>query len=161
MSPEKRLILDNLRSTHNVGSIFRTADGAGVQHIYLGGTTPDPIDRFGRIQPAIAKTALGATESVTWEHVGGADTLATQELLAMVRQLQADGFAVVAVEQAPGSVALPEFRAPDRVVYILGAEVAGVQPELVAAADQVVEIPMAGMKESLNVSVTAGIILFH
>ena len=158
---ERRIILDNLRSTHNVGSVFRTADGAGVTRIYLGGTTPDPIDRFGRVQPAIAKTALGAERSVASEHVGVADEIATDALLALVRSLQAEGFIVVAVEQAPQSIMLTDFVPPERVVYIFGAEVDGVQPALLDAADQVVEIPMQGMKESLNVSVTVGIMLFR
>lgn len=158
---EIRIILDNIRSAHNVGSIFRTADGAGVSHIYLGGTTPDPIDRFGREQPAIAKTALGATTSVAWEHVGAADDWATAPLCTLVRSLQADGFTVIAIEQALTSIRLAQFVAPTKVVYVFGAEVAGVQPELLAAADQIVEIPLRGMKESLNVSVTAGIVLFH
>jgi tRNA G18 (ribose-2'-O)-methylase SpoU len=76
---DKIVILDNVRSTHNVGSIFRTSDGAGVSKIYLLGITPSPIDRFGRPQPEIAKTSLGATDSVVWERVGEGDTLATEE----------------------------------------------------------------------------------
>ncbi len=155
------LILDNIRSAHNVGSIFRTADGAGVEQIFLVGTTPDPIDRFGRVQPEIAKTSLGATTSVVWEHSGGHSDRATEAVLDLLTRLQARGYTVVAVEQTATSIPLYEHTPTAQVAYILGAEVEGVQPALVAAADEVVEIPMVGQKESLNVSVTAGIVLFQ
>ena len=157
---ETVVVLDNIRSAHNVGSVFRTSDGAGVQTIYLVGTTPAPIDRFGRVQPEIHKTSLGATETVSWERVGSASSLSTTEAEALVQKLKADGYAVVAVEQTKTSIPIAEFKRPEKVAYIFGAEVDGVQPELIAAADQVIEIPMAGTKESLNVSVTAGIVLF-
>lgn len=158
---EKIVILDNIRSTHNVGSIFRTSDAAGVSKILLLGITPTPIDRFGRLQPEIAKTSLGATDSVAWEKVGEGDTLATIEGVTLVYKLKGEGFTVVAVEQAEDAVMLHDFEPPEKVVYILGAEVEGVQSELIGVADVVLEIPMLGMKESLNVSVTAGIVLFR
>ncbi len=157
---QKRIILDNIRSAHNVGSIFRTSDGAGVEKIYLVGPTPTPVDRFGRPQPEIVKTSLGASESLQWEHIGDAGSESVSEALALIVTLQAEGFTVVAVEQAPHSVSLYDFMVPDNVVYIMGAEVEGVHQELIDAADAVVEIPLVGMKESLNVSVSAGIILF-
>lgn len=158
---EKVVILDNVRSTHNVGSIFRTSDAAGVPNIYLLGITPSPVDRFGRVQPEIAKTSLGATNSVAWEKVGEGDTLAAAEGVALVQKLKSEGYTVVAVEQAENSVLLHDFKPPEKVAYIFGAEVEGVQPELIEVADNTLEIPMLGMKESLNVSVTAGIILFR
>lgn len=158
---KKVVILDNIRSAHNVGSVFRTADGAGVEKIYLVGPTPTPIDRFGRPQPEIKKTSLGASESVLSEHIGDRNTKSTTEALVLIEQLKKDGFVVVAVEQTSTSVSLYDFTVPDKVAYIFGAEVEGVQSALIAAADQLLEIPMQGMKESLNVSVTAGIVLFR
>lgn len=158
---QKIVILDNIRSAHNVGSIFRTSDGAGVSKLFLIGTTPAPIDRFGRPQPEIVKTSLGASENMPWELVGTAESFSTEAAVMCIKKLQADGYLVVAIEQASNAILLKDFHVADKVAYIFGAEVTGVQPELLAAADHVVEIPMAGMKESLNVSVTAGIVLFH
>ena len=158
---QKIVILDNIRSAHNVGSIFRTADGAGVEKIYLVGTTPAPVDRFGRTQPEIKKTSLGATDSIAWERIGSANDLSTMAAIETITTLKNDGFIIVAIEQTSNSQLLAEFTTPEKTAYIFGAEVDGVQPALIASADRVVEIPMAGMKESLNVSVTAGIVLFH
>ena len=157
---EKRVILYNVRSAHNVGSVFRTSDGAGVERLYLVGPTPLPIDRFGREQAEIKKTSLGASGSVGWEHVGTAERESLQETLELIKKLQAEGWQTVAIEQIDSAISLYEYTVPDRVVYIFGHEVDGVPEEIVAACDQVVEIPMQGMKESLNVSVTAGIVLF-
>jgi 23S rRNA (guanosine2251-2'-O)-methyltransferase len=157
---QKIVMLDNIRSRYNVGAIFRTADGVGVEKVYLLGSTPSPIDRFGREDEKIAKTSLGATKSVVWEHVGASDTLSTAAGVAVVKQLQPAGWMVVAVEQASCSSLLSDCVPSEKVAYVLGAEVTGVQPELVAAADKVVELPMLGQKESLNVSVAAGIVLY-
>ena len=153
--PKKIIILDNIRSAHNVGSIFRTADGAGVEKIYLLGYTPTPVDRFGRPQPEIAKTSLGASEIIPFEHIENTN----KENL--IERLKENGFTIVAVEQTPISTNLYDFVVPSKVCYILGNEVDGVGKELLALADTAVEIPMLGSKESLNVSVTAGIALFH
>lgn len=150
----KFVILDNVRSAHNVGSIFRTADGAGVEKIFLIGVTPCPIDRFGRKQPEIMKTSLGAAETVPWEHKSD------DEALELIRQLQSGDVTVVAIEQTPSSISLDQFQVPNKVAYVFGNEIDGVQPALIDASDKVLEIPMKGKKESLNVSVTAGIILF-
>lgn len=150
----KFVILDNIRSAHNVGSIFRTADGAGVEKIFLIGVTPCPIDRFGRQQPEIMKTSLGASETVPWEYKTDA------EAVTVIQELQSDGVTVVAIEQTPTSISLDQFKVPDKVAYIFGNEIDGVQPPLIDASDSVVEIPMKGKKESLNVSVTTGIVLF-
>lgn len=149
----KRLILDNIRSVHNVGSIFRTADAAGVSKIYLIGVTPTPVDRFGRERKDLAKVALGAEKTVPWEH--GEDSL------EMINALKKDGVKVVAVEQSPNSVSLYNFKSAEKVAYVLGSETDGLSSEVLEASDEVVEIPMKGEKESLNVSVVAGIILFH
>lgn len=151
---EVQIILDNIRSAHNVGSMFRTADGAGVAQIYLVGYTPAPIDRFGRQQPEISKTSLRATDSVPWQ------SIPNENIVSLLRKLQQNGFTIVAVEQTQHSVPLSDLPVLDKVVYIFGAEVEGVSTVLLEAADIVVEIPMRGQKESLNVSVTAGVILF-
>lgn len=158
---QKVVILDAIRSAHNVGSIFRTADAAGVEKLYLCGPTPDPIDRFGRTQREIIKTSLGASEQLAWEHVGTIENRATEEMLLLIEQLKSEGYTMVAVEQAKGSVNLYDYAVPEKVAYIFGAEVEGVQPALLEVVDVVLELPMAGMKESLNVSVTAGIVLYQ
>jgi tRNA G18 (ribose-2'-O)-methylase SpoU len=152
------VVLDNVRSAHNVGAIFRTADGAGVSRIFLVGVTPQPLDRFGRIMPEIAKTSLGATETVAWEYCADAD--------ACLARLHEEGVQIVAVEQdaraVPYTDALPlggGAQAP--TAYIFGNEVDGVSREFLDAAEMIVQIPMLGTKESLNVATTAGIILFQ
>ncbi len=155
MQYEKQVIVDNVRSAHNVGSIFRTGDGAGVSRIVLCGYTPAPIDRFGRVREEIRKTSLGASDMVAWQQK---ETM--EEVLAYMRALQGEGFSVVAVEQTPSAVSLYDFTVPKKVAYILGNEVEGVSQELLQAADICVHIPMHGQKESLNVSVAAGIVLF-
>jgi len=149
----KYLIIENVRSAYNVGAMFRTADGAGVAKIFLVGYTPTPIDRFGRVQSEISKTSLGASETIAWESV---DTSA-----AVIAELQAEGFTVVAIEQSPVSISLKDFVAPEQVAYIVGSEVTGVETKTLDAVDQVVDIPMLGAKESLNVSVAAGIVIYH
>lgn len=153
--PGPIVILDNVRSAHNVGSIFRTADGAGATHLYLCGYTPAPLDRFGRTVMEIAKTSLGASESLSWTAVNDA------AVLGIITKLKADGYTIVAVEQTPQAVSLNNFLRPQLVAYVFGNEVDGVGTTWLDAADQVVHIPMRGKKESLNVSVCAGIVLFH
>lgn len=155
------LLLDNIRSAYNVGAIFRTADAVRVDKIYLLGSTPTPVDRFGRPQAAIHKTALGADETVAWEHVGTATERSTGDGLRLVKNLQADGYRAVMIEQVPGSTTLADYQPAEKVLYILGAEVEGVDPEFAKTADEAVELPMLGEKESLNVSVTAGVVLYQ
>ncbi|MCX6217941.1 RNA methyltransferase [Spirosoma sp.] len=140
------LILDDIRSLNNVGSVFRTADAFRAEKLYLCGITGQPPHRD------ITKTALGATESVVWEHV--------PDVTALVKQLQADGWLVAAVEQAEGSTSLADFSPEPNKPYafVLGNEVTGVCDEVVQAADLVLEIPQFGTKHSLNIAVTAGII---
>ncbi len=150
------VLLDNIRSTYNVGAIFRTADGAGVEKMVLVGYTPAPVDRFGRAEPKIAKTSLGASATVPWQAVTSYD-----EALALLATYTQDGYTIVAVEQGKDSVLLHDFTVPEKVIYIFGNEIDGVAAELLAVSDTVLELPMAGMKESLNVSVTAGIVLYH
>lgn len=149
----KRVMLCDIRSNYNVGAILRTCDGAGVEKVYLAGYTPTPIDRFGRLVSEIHKTALGAESTVRWEAV--VDPVAT------LAEAKSAGATIVVVEQAAGSVSLRDFVPPERVVYVFGSETEGVPPAVVACADVVLELPMLGEKESLNVSVTAGIVLYH
>ncbi len=149
------VMLDNIRSAHNVGSIFRTADGAGVEKLYLIGTTPAPVDRFGRTVAEIEKTSLGAANMVPWEYVENGS------VIEVVAKLKAEGFVIVVVEQTSSSILLDDFSPPENACYVFGNEVEGVGEELLKLADQVVEIPMKGQKESLNVSVAAGVVLFN
>ena len=149
----KQLILHNVRSHYNVGAMFRTADGAGVARVFLAGITPSPIDRFGRPVPEIHKTALGAELEIPWEVVS--------DIIPLIKKLQSEGVQVVAVEQSGTSVALSDFKVPPSVAYIMGSETEGLPAEILEAVDVMVEIPMLGKKESLNVSVAAGIVLYH
>ena len=149
----KQVILYDIRSHYNVGAIFRTSDAVGVSKIYLSGLTPAPIDRFGRAVPEIHKTALGAEESVTWEKIEDCD--------ALIKRLQNEGVTVVAVEQSSHSVTLYDFVPPADVAYILGSETDGIPQHVLDLVDVILELPMKGMKESLNVSVTAGVVLYH
>lgn len=149
----KQVILCDIRSHYNVGAIFRTCDAAGVVKVWLAGVTPSPKDRFGRAVPEIHKTALGAEETIPFE--------STTDVAATITKLQAGGSVVVAIEQSADSVSLTDFVVPDDVVYVLGSETEGLAPEVLAVVDKVVEIPMLGLKESLNVSVACGIVLYH
>lgn len=150
---EKILILDNIRSTHNVGSIFRTADAVGISKIYLVGVTPAPIDRFGRERNDISKVALGAEKNIKWEHV--------ENILDIIFGLKKEGFEIVALEQSENSVDYKEFVAPNKMALILGEEVSGIEKETLGVCDSIIEIPMRGEKESLNVSVATGVALFR
>ena len=142
------LVMDNIRSAHNVGSAFRTADAFGVDRLYLGGICPVPPS------PELRKVALGAEEAVPFEHV--------EDVPALVRRLQAEGYAVVAVEQTVHSVKLDAFRREPGRKYALvfGNEVDGVQQAVVDACDFSLEIPQQGTKHSLNVSVSVGVVLW-
>jgi tRNA G18 (ribose-2'-O)-methylase SpoU len=146
------IILHNIRSAHNVGAIFRTADATGVECVYLTGYTPCPTDRFGREQAAIKKTSLGASATVPWQ---------AGDLQYVVADLKAHGVNVVAVEQTPTSVSLVQFIPPQRSAYLFGNEVTGIESADLDLVDDKLEIPMLGSKESLNVSVAAGVVLYH
>ena len=147
------LILHNIRSVHNVGSIFRTADGAGVTKIILSGYTPLPIDRFKRPRTDFAKVSLGAELTIPWVH--------TETFEDAVETAKREGFDVVAVEQDEASVPLFEYKPTSKkLALVLGNEVDGILKDELDQCDAIVEIPMRGMKESLNVSVIAGIAMF-
>lgn len=152
-----RLMLDNLRSVHNTGSIFRTAETLGVACIYCVGTTPVPVDRFGRKRTDLAKVALGAEEMVSWEHIQMSDAA------ALAGRLRSAGCRVIALEQHARALDYKTLVIdPEQdTLVILGNEVEGVSPELLEAADTIAEIPHAGEKESLNVAVAAGIVLYR
>lgn len=142
------LVLDNVRSLNNVGSVFRTADAFMVEKVYLCGITGAPPHRD------IEKTALGATESVAWEHV--------PDTLELVKRLQESGYHICAVEQAENSTMLNDFRPEPGQPYafVLGNEVMGVEQEVVSLAEVVLEIPQFGTKHSLNISVAAGVVVW-
>ncbi len=148
------LILHNIRSVHNVGSIFRTADAAGVERIILSGYTPTPLDRFNQQRKDFAKVSLGAEKTVPWEYIETVEPL--------LAQLKKDGYCIAVLEQAPNSVDLFDFKptTTQSLALLVGNEVDGVSPALLAQADVILEIPMRGKKESLNVSVATGIALF-
>jgi tRNA G18 (ribose-2'-O)-methylase SpoU len=147
------LILPNIRSAYNVGAIFRTADAAGISKIYLVGITPAPVDRFGRPRPDIAKSALGAELSVSWE--------AVKTIGPLVARLKKDGYTIVAIEQAKNSVDYKKVKLRAPTAFILGEETKGLPLSVLEKCDIIAEIPMRGIKESLNVSVAAGIALFR
>ena len=155
------LLLHDIRSIHNVGSIFRTADAFGVTKIYCSGYTPVPIDRFGRARADLAKVALGAEMSVAWEYVSDA-VMFLKDFKKGAGKM--NGGVVIALEQDKKSVNYKEIatkiRSKKEIVLILGNEVDGVDKNLLDEADVIAEIPMKGKKESLNVSVAAGIALF-
>ena len=146
------LILHNVRSVHNVGSLFRTADAAGVEKIYLVGFTPSPLDRFGRSRKDLAKTALGAEKSVLWE--------AVPTLAPLIKKLKKEGVEIVGLEC--GGVAIPytTFTPKFPTALVLGNEVTGLSKKELGLCDAVIEIPMKGKKESLNVGVAGGVALF-
>lgn len=149
------LILANIRSVHNVGSLFRTADAAGVKKMYLCGVTPTPIDRFGRARTDIAKVALGAEVYVPWEHV--------PDVVSLCNQLKEQGYHICALEQDSNSV---DYRTSKilkgkKLALLLGEETKGIPQEILQHADVIIEIPMQGKKESLNVAVAGGIALFR
>jgi tRNA G18 (ribose-2'-O)-methylase SpoU len=143
------LVLDNIRSMHNIGSIFRTADAFAIEKIILCGITAQPPHR------EIEKTALGATDSVSWEYAANT--------LEAIKSLQDEGYKAYAIEQTEGSISLPTFKKEESTRYalVLGNEVDGVQQEVINACRGSIEIPQFGTKHSFNVSVTAGIVLYH
>lgn len=142
------VILDNIRSSNNVGSVFRSSDAFLIEKIYLCGITATPPNKD------IQRTALGATDSVDWEY--------TQDTLTLVQKLQADGVYVASIEQAENAVMLDEFTPNNeqKIAIVMGNEVKGVQQEVVSASDTCIEIPQLGTKHSLNISVTCGVVLW-
>jgi len=141
------VVLDNIRSAFNVGSIFRTCDAAGVQHLYLGGICPYPPN------PKLVKTSLSAEKFVPWTH-----SLSTLEI---VEQLRGNGISIVSVELTSQSIAYDEAEYEEQTAFVFGHEVAGVAVPILRKSDLVVQIPMMGRKNSLNVGTSVGIVLFE
>jgi tRNA G18 (ribose-2'-O)-methylase SpoU len=148
-------ILHDIRSVHNVGSIFRTADGAGFSKLYLCGITPAPLDRFKKVRPDFAKVALGAEKSMAWESV--------PDTVALIQKLKSEGWEILALEQSKKSMPLMSLEDIGRrnCALIVGNEVDGIPPLVLKLADHILEIPMFGKKESLNVSVAFGIAAYE
>lgn len=164
------IILDNIRSIQNVGSIFRTADAAGIEKIYLCGATPEPVDIFDKPRQQFVKVSLGAEKTVPWEKVKTTGRL--------IDKLKKDGYKIFAVEQSKKSIPYYTLRTTAydlrRVALILGNEVKGISPAILKKCDKILEIPMRGAmvrqarhprnmrrgKESLNVAVAFGIAVF-
>lgn len=148
------VVLHDVRSVHNVGSIFRTADAAGVEAVYLCGITPGPFDRLKDLRPDFAKVALGAHEYIPWKSAKSAEEA--------IGELRKSGYRILAVEQS--RKAMPYHKIPvrrdSRLALVLGNEVKGLPPGILALADGIAEIPMFGRKESLNVAVAFGIVAF-
>lgn len=158
MKKKVHILLPDIRSAYNVGSIFRSADCFGIEKVYLSGTTPTPIDRFGRsnsgAQKEISKTALGAEKDIPWEYI--------QDTNLFLRKMKKEKFTIICIEQDKKSITLENFlkiKRPENLLVIFGNEVEGVDKNMLKKADYVVEIPMQGKKESLNVSVCAGLIM--
>jgi tRNA G18 (ribose-2'-O)-methylase SpoU len=142
------IILDNIRSSNNVGSVFRSSDAFLIEKIYLCGITATPPNKD------IQRTALGATDSVEWEY--------QKDALTVVQQLQADGVYVASIEQAENAVMLDKFTPKNgqKIAIVMGNEVKGVQQEVVSASNTCIEIPQLGTKHSLNISVTCGVVIW-
>ncbi len=151
------ILLHNIRSVFNVGSMFRTSDAAGIQKIYLTGYTPTPIDRFGREVKELSKVALGGQLSVEWEYIKSPLTLITK------LKKQNPDMQIVGIEQDERSIDYKKVKLSSKkpVLFLVGNEVDGISKALLNTCDIIAEIPMAGTKESLNVGVTFGIALFR
>jgi len=147
------ILLHDIRSVHNVGSMWRTANAAGVTKIFLSGYTPLPIDRFGRERKDFAKVALNSQKTVAWEYI--------ENPINLIKRLEKEGFHIVAIEQTKNSVDYKKVKIKKPVLFLVGNEVEGIPQKLLNLADTVAEIPMRGDKESLNVSVAFGIALFR
>lgn len=142
------VILDNIRSLNNIGSVFRTADAFRIQHVYLCGITAKPPHKD------IQKTALGSTDSVSWSYA--------EQTIDVIKNLQSEGVEVIAIEQADKSTFLQDFEAKNDSTYavVFGHEVKGVSQEVVSQCDPVIEIPQLGTKHSLNISVSCGVVIW-
>lgn len=172
------VILHNIRSLHNVGSIFRTADAVGVEKIYLCGITPKPVDEFGKLRPQLTKVSLGAEKYIPWEKVASASRL--------IDRLKKEKYKIFAVEQSKKSIPYFKIKSYDsrhhKICMVMGNEVKGLPMSILKRADKILEIPMRGAtvqqayhpknqkkkmvrqahhKESLNVSIAFGIVAYY
>jgi len=149
---ENILIIHNVRSVQNVGAMFRTADAVGINKIFLTGYTPTPLDRFGRKRGDLAKSALGAEDFVPWEQ--------KKSISSLLSKLKKEKFLIIGVEQAKNSIDYKKVKLQQKNAFIMGAEVTGIPKNVLKKCDIIAEIPMRGKKESLNVSVACGVMLF-
>lgn len=156
------LIAHNLRSTHNIGSLLRSCDGLGATKMYITGYSPYPLlpkndDRLphiaAKLDKQISKTSLGAEKTIPWQQ--------SAEIEPILKQLKSDGYIIAGLEQASNSVPLSQFESPEKIALIVGREVEGVESEVLARCDVVLEIPMHGSKESFNVAVAGAIGLYE
>jgi len=155
------LVVENVRSCHNVGSLLRTADGIGIEHVYLCGYTPYPRTPrdsrlphvVERVERQISKTALGADKSVGWSH--------RADILRLLKKLESQGFILVALEQTEDAVWLPHLAPTPMMALIIGSETRGLSPAVLKLSNRQAQIPMLGQKESLNVAAAAAIGLYH
>jgi tRNA G18 (ribose-2'-O)-methylase SpoU len=147
------VLVHDIRSTHNVGSIFRTSDAVGVSKIYLSGFSPTPKDKFGRWRKDVCKVALGAEQSITWEYLDSP--------INLIKKMKKEGFEVVGLEQAEKSIDYKKFKSKKPILFIVGSEVEGMSREMLKLCDSIVEITMLGNKESLNVSVAFGVAIYR
>lgn len=148
-------ILHNIRSIYNVGSIFRTSDATGIERIYLCGFTPAPIDELGRSRKPFVKVSLGAEKYVPWEKVNST--------VKLLKKLKKDGYHIFAIEQSKKSIPYYQINTVriKKIALIVGHEKNGISPKILALVDKILEIPMRGKKESLNVAVAFGVVAFH
>lgn len=153
MKKEVYVLLHNIRSTHNVGSIFRTSDALGISKIFISGYTPTPLDKFNRPRKDVSKVSLGAEKSIPWEYV--------KDPIKIIKNLKAKKLTVVGIEQNKESIDYKRVKIKSPVLFIVGNEVSGIDEKIISLCDFVAEIPMKGNKESLNVSVAFGVALFR
>ena len=149
----KVAVLDNLRSVYNVGSIFRTANAAGIEKLYLCGITPTPLDKKGRKRSDFAKVALGAEDIVQWEHAES-----TPDCL---HDLRTKGFQIIAIEQDERSADYKTIAVREDAAFVIGPEVDGMNKDVLDMCDSIAEIPMQGTKESLNVTIAFGVAVYR
>ena len=147
------VLLYNIRSTHNVGSMFRTADALGVRKIYLSGYSPTPTDQYGKMRQDIEKVALGTEKTVAWEYVKTPEQT--------INKFKESKYQIIGLEQSKNSIDYKKVKAGKKVLFIVGNEVEGISKKILSLCDKVTEIPMKGNKESLNVSVAFGVALFR
>lgn len=150
--PKTYIILHDIRSAFNVGSVFRTGDAAGISKIFLCGYTPSPVDDFGRARKDIAKVALGAEKTVPWE--------SHKNTAKLINELKKQKVKVIGIEQAPKAIHIKTLKIKNDTAFIFGNETKGLSKKVLSLCDEIVFIPMRGKKESLNVSVSVAVALY-
>jgi tRNA G18 (ribose-2'-O)-methylase SpoU len=155
------LIAHDIRSAHNIGSLMRTAEGLGIEKMYITGYSPYPLVNDDprlphiarKVSARIGKTSLGAEDSLAWEY--------SADIKNVIKSLETMGYSIAALEQSDGSTNLAAYVPPPKLALIVGSETDGLSSEILDECDAIVEIPMAGRKESFNVSVAAAMALYH